>query len=225
MGESESNDKINRKKRMKGKIMRKSIILTVAFLLILSIFIAGCTSISSTSIPTPVQTTAIQLSTIDPSEMALTLSDVPAGFTIKEGSERTSSDMSQEAHANGWEKGYYVQFERSSTGTNTGVVDFEILEQTISVYPIDNVNQVLDERGPEILQTANTTFKVEQLSDPEIGDSSAAFRIKTSYSGVPINGFDIIFVKKDVYEEVASMGTSADYETLKNLANVSASKI
>jgi hypothetical protein len=153
--------------------------------------------------------------------MALALSDVPAGFTIKEGSEKTTSDMSQEALANGWKKGYDVEFQRMNTATQ----DYEILEQTISVYPISNLNQVMTEATTETLQKANATTTVEQLSDPKIGDSSKAFRIKTSYLGVPVTSFSIYFIKKDVYEGLVIGGTSADYETLKGLANVSASKI
>ncbi|MGA9204120.1 hypothetical protein [Methanoregula sp.] len=76
-----------------------------------------------------------------------------------------------------------------------------------------------------LLQTANATNTVEKLSDPSIGDSSAAFRTKTSIDGFPVTGFTIFFVKKDVFEALDLEGTSADYATLKNLANVSVSKI
>ncbi len=200
--------------------MKKSIIFTGVLLLIIAVFVAGCTSNSPASTATPVPTTP-QLSTVDPSDMALALSDVPAGFTIKEGSEKTTSDMSQEALANGWKKGYDVEFQRMNTATQ----DYEILEQTISVYPISNLNQVMTEATTETLQKANATTTVEQLSDPKIGDSSKAFRIKTSYLGVPVTSFSIYFIKKDVYEGLVIGGTSADYETLKGLANVSASKI
>jgi hypothetical protein len=200
--------------------MKKSIIFTGVLLLIIAVFVAGCTSNSPASTATPVPTTP-QLSTVDPSDMALTLSDVPAGFTIKEGSEKTSSDVSQEYIRDGWEKGYYVQFDRVNTATQ----DFEILEQTLSVYPIGHVNLVMTQASTEILQTANATNTVEKLSDPSIGDSSAAFRTKTSIDGFPVTGFTIFFVKKDVFEALDLEGTSADYATLKNLANVSASKI
>ncbi len=200
--------------------MKKSIIFTGVLLLIIAVFVAGCTSNSPASTTTPVPTTP-QLSTVDPADMALTLSDVPTGFTIKEGSEKTSSDVSQEYIRDGWEKGYYVQFDRVNTATQ----DFEILEQTLSVYPIGHVNLVMTQASTEILQTANATNTVEKLSDPSIGDSSAAFRTKTSIDGFPVTGFTIFFVKKDVFEALDLEGTSADYATLKNLANVSVSKI
>ncbi|MCX5905340.1 MAG: hypothetical protein NTV89_18150 [Proteobacteria bacterium] len=211
--------------------MKKSIILTAVLLLILGVFIAGCTSNTSSSSPSPaqtttsqpssVQTTASQLSTIDPSHMALTLSDVPTGFTMKMGTERTSSDVSQTALADGWKKGYYVEFDK----TNTAIRDYEVLQQTISIYPINNLNQVMTEASTSLLKEANATITVEQLSDPKIGDSSKAFRIKSNILGMPVTKFSIYYVKKDVFEGLSMGGTSADYETLKQLANVSASKI
>jgi hypothetical protein len=152
--------------------------------------------------------------------MALTLSDVPAGFTIKEGSEKTSSDMSPEALTLGWKKGYYVQFMRINNAQ-----DAESIEQTLSVFPIDNVNMLLTESDAKYMATSNATFPVERLSDPKIGDSSKAYRTKVTISGFPMTGFTILFVKKDVFESLDTIGTSADYATLKNLANVSASKI
>ena len=146
--------------------MRKNIILTLASLLILSIFLAGCTSNSPTSTTTPVQTTASQLSTIDPSDMALTLSDIPAGFTIKDGTELVASDMAKSAIENGWEKGYSVGFERTNNGLRTGILDSEMIQQSINVYPIANLNQVMTNSANEELQQANATVTVTQLPDP-----------------------------------------------------------
>jgi len=205
--------------------MRKNIILTLASLLILSIFLAGCTSNSPTSTTTPVQTTASQLSTIDPSDMALTLSDIPAGFTIKDGTELVASDMAKSAIENGWEKGYSVGFERTNNGLRTGILDSEMIQQSINVYPIANLNQVMTNSANEELQQANATVTVTQLPDPGIGDSSQAFRWTTEIAGIQVTQFYISFIKKDVHENLYMGGTSADYETLKNLANVSASKI
>ena len=205
--------------------MKKRIILTVLSLLIVTIFIAGCTSNTSPSAPAPVQTTASQLSTIDPSDMALTLSDLPAGFTIKDGTELVASDMEKSAIANGWEKGYSVEFDRTNNGLRTGNLDIEMLQQSINVYPIANLNQVMTNSANEELQLANATVTVTQLPDPKIGDSSQAFRETIKVAGLQLTQFYISFIKKDVHENLYMGGTSADYETLKNLANVSASKI
>jgi len=204
--------------------MKKSIIFTGVLILIIAVFVAGCTSNSPASTTTPLPTTA-RLSTVDPSDMALTLSDVPAGFSIVEGSEKTSSDVSQESLGKGWEKGYYVKFQKVNSATGTGIPDMEIIEQTISVYPISNLPQVMTMVSTGILQEANATVTVDQLSNPNIGDVSQAWRIKTQLQGIQLTGFTISYHKKNVWEGLSMVGTSADYATLKNLANVSASKI
>jgi len=204
--------------------MKKSIIFTGVLILIIAVFVAGCTSNSPASTTTPLPTTA-RLSTVDPSDMALTLSDVPAGFSIVEGSEKTSSDVSQESLGKGWEKGYYVKFQKVNSATGTGIPDMEIIEQTISVFPISNLPQVMTMVSTGILQEANATVTVDQLSNPNIGDVSQAWRIKTQLQGIQLTGFTISYHKKNVWEGLSMVGTSADYATLKNLANVSASKI
>lgn len=200
--------------------MKKCIIFIIGLSLILSsVFIAGCASNApSTSLPT----FGSKLSTIEPIEMALKLSDLPSGFTIKEGTERTSSDVGQKAHANGWKKGYFVEFDRSGTGKT---LETEMIMQDISVYPIDNVNQIMANAQSKILKEAYANETVEQLSDPKIGDSSQAFRVKKNIFGIPITSFVIYFAKGDVVETIIMTGTSADYATLNQLAKVAAAKI
>ena len=190
----------------------------------MAILVSGCTS-NTLSSTTTTQPTQSQLSTIDPSDMALTLSDVPAGFTIKDGTVLVASDMETSAIEAGWEKGYSVEFDRSNNGLRTGIPDVELLQQSINVYPIANLNQVMTNAGNEELQKANATVTVTQLPDPGIGDSSQAFRVEMKVAGIQVTQFYISFIKKDVHENLYMGGTSADYETLKNLANVSASKI
>ncbi|MGB7788066.1 MAG: hypothetical protein WBL42_04820 [Methanoregula sp.] len=89
------------------------------------------------------------------------------------------------------------------------------------------MTNVLANAGYEILNTeqANATVTVTQLPDPGIGDSSQAFMTITKSAGIQLTRIDIIFVKDDVFEDVVGGGTSADYETLKELATVAASKI
>jgi hypothetical protein len=151
--------------------------------------------------------------------MALTLSDVPAGFTIIQGKELIASDMNESAIQNGWKKGYSVVFERSDNGLQNG--DHTILSQSISVYPIENLNQVMTFARSEKVPI-DSSVKFTQLPDPGIGDSSQAFEL-TEVNGV--TDLYISFVKEDVHENLYMNGRSVDYETLKNLAKASASKI
>jgi hypothetical protein len=196
-------------------------------LLILFVCIVGCSSTApptaqTTPSPsaqpvTPTPTPEIKLSTIEPSEMALQLSDVPADFTIKERSERTRSDILQSALDDGWKKGYNVVFQRINVEKMEGI----IIQQKISVYPPEKLNQVLNSVKTETLNTANETIKIDELSDPKIGDSSIAFREREAGSTY----FVIMFFKKDVYEQIATWGSSADYESLKEIATTAAAKI
>ena len=157
--------------------------------------------------------------------MALTLSEVPAGFILKEGTPLTFSDASQTSLANGWEKGYNAEFDRSIPVAGSIIPDIEVIQQYISVYPINNVNQVITQGGTKVLQSANATFKVEQLSDPKIGDFSQAYKLNYNLKNEQISGFIIYFAKKDVVESFIMQGTSADYSTLDNLANIAEAKV
>jgi len=201
-------------------------------LIILLVCIVGCTSTAPptsqiTKSPSSLQATPTpnpenKLSTIEPSEMALQLSDVPPDFTIKERSERTRSDVDKSAIAMGWKKGYYVEFKQINVPTQDSVA----IIQKISVYPLNNINQLLTQNKTDLNNiTAAKKVQVAQLSDPKIGDSSQAFWVRSTDPNTPYLGFVIGFVKKDVYELIAIGGTSANYQTLKDIANKAAAKI
>jgi hypothetical protein len=149
--------------------------------------------------------------------MALSLSDLPQGYVIKERSERTTSDVDSKALALGWKKGYTVTFlHQGST-----ILDVTRIQQGISIYPIDKINDVMFTIQDSALKLSNETIKVEKLSDPKIGDSSQAFRITEGN----LRYYSISFTKYDVFEELSMTGTTTDYETLKDLANIAVAKI
>jgi hypothetical protein len=219
--------------------MKSLFIALFTFLMILFLSISGCTSDTSSVQPTtPVvstthtltlhattlklttQTTPTnQLSTIEPSEMALQLSDLPTGYTIKERSERTTSDVDKLALDMGWIKGYTVKFQKIGTTSS----DITLIQQDISIYPIDKISQNLPIVKTSLIKISNASYLVEPLSDPKIGDSSQVFRITISNLNMKL--YLIQFVKADVYEQFEMFGTSTDYETLKNLAKIGAAKI
>ena len=204
-------------------------------LIILLACLGGCISRSipqitqTTSQPVTSSPAVIKLSTIEPSDMALKLPDLPAGFKVQEMSERTPSGLNQLAVDLGWKKGYYVAFQR-------GNVDSALIQQTISVYSIEKfypikiqigntslgkVNQILFWAKTDLLSAANESIKIDELYDPKIGDSSQAFRYR--HNGY--TAFIIQFVKNDVFEDIRIGGSSPDYETLKKLAMTAAEKV
>ncbi|MCK9592934.1 MAG: hypothetical protein M0Q91_13095 [Methanoregula sp.] len=209
-------------------------------LIILLACIAGCTSTSPstsqitqtpsvqpvTSAPpaTSTPTTEIKLSTIEPSEMALQLSDLPDNYSIKDRSELVGSDVIKEAVDLGWKKGYTVNFVRGNFTRLEGTS----IEQGISVYPIENMYKVLSlQRNLAAKYYANGTADdsviIDDFSNPGIGDQSQAYRITLKSDNS--KSYIIDFIKKDVFESLRMSGSITDYETLKDLAKTAAAKI
>ncbi len=181
-------------------------------LMILLICMAGCTS----SVPS-IQPPENKLSMIEPSDMALQLSDIPGNFTLKERSERVGSDVSQWGRDHGWIEGYYTIFQKVDLSQSSGTV----IEQRISVYPIENISMVLPYIHNDFKNLTDVT--VDELLKPNIGDSARAFRLTNKTDNTKI--YVIAFVNKDIYENLVMGGTVTDYESLKQLATIAAAKI
>jgi len=172
----------------------------------------------TTSPITQYATSTSLLSTIEPSEMALQLSDLPPGFTLKERSERVYSDVDSWAHNNGWKKGYIVSYQKVDLNALSGTV----IDQRISIYPIGNISRVTPQFVND-LKNKPEGISIDELSNPNIGDSSQAFRGVASSDGSKI--YFIVFYKKDVYESLSMTGKTTDYELLKDVAKIAAAKI
>ena len=81
---------------------------------------------SPTTIPTPES----PVSTIQPSAMALQLSDIPSDYLLKDRSDAVYAEQSPISQGLGWEEGYSVTFYR----INLEKYDLTGLRQTIDVY-------------------------------------------------------------------------------------------
>jgi len=188
------------------------------------IFISGCVQQTETPSGTgqqqttqPTEPPKPKLSTLEPFELVLQTSDFPSNYTIKERTERVKSDVSQDAIDLGWEKGYYVRYAR----IGDSILDATVIEQAISVYPIDNISKVLT-----LPRESNENITFDELSNPNIGDDSRAFRITTKDEfGTETRYYQIEFVKMDVYESLYMSGTTTDYELLKDLSKKAETKI
>ena len=188
--------------------------LLVVLLLITMVILSGCTEQTSTTSETIEEQTNTKISSIEPSNLILQLSDLPSNFTIKERAERVRSDLDKDAKNLGWKKGYAVRFIKGET-----VFDMTAISHGISIYPIDNISKILD-----IPKISNENVTFDELSNPNIGDKSKAFRV-TENSGFETRSYMIEFVKMDVYEYLYMSGTSTDYELLKELAKKAEAKI
>jgi hypothetical protein len=195
---------------MKGTGMKYIYSVLTIGLIILLVCIVGCTS----------TTPEIKLSTIEPSEMALQLDDLPENYQIKERSEQVRSDVVKSALDLGWKKGYTVKFVQ----VDLNKLEVTSIEQGISVYPIENINKDLSlQRDESTKYTANNSYTIDDLSNPNIGDQSQAYRITNKLDNS--KSYAIDFIKQDVFESLRMSGTFTDYETLKELAMTAAEKI
>jgi len=178
------------------------------------VFIAGCTQTGQPVLNSG--ETKPRTTTLEPSQLALQLSDLPSNYSIKERAERVKSDVSPEAIKIGWKEGYYVKFARIES-----LLDFTTIEHGISIYPIENISEVLT-----IPRYQEENFMIEKMSKPNIGDDSNALRItaKDEY-GTEYRYYMIEFIKMDVYEYLLMTGITTDYELLKDLARKAEAKI
>jgi len=155
----------------------------------------------------------------EPSELALELSDFPSNFSIQERAPRVKSDVSEEGINWGWKKGYITTYVQGDD-----LYGYTIINQYISIYPIENISRTIE---PAV--SDNETL-VEPIEIEKIGDQSNAYKITYSEDLGDGNiletvGYQIEFIKKDVYERLIIEGATKDFELLKNLAKKSADKI
>ena len=198
---------------MKGTAMKNIYGILTIGLIILLVCIVGCTSKAPS-------TPEIKLSTIELSEMALQLDELPENYQIKERSEQVKSDVVKSSLDLGWKKGYIVKFVQVDLNN----LEVTSIEQGISIYPIENINKTLSlQRVESTKYTANNSYTIDDLSNPNIGDQSQAYRITNKLDNS--KSFVIDFIKQDVFESLRMSGTFTDYETLKELAQTAAEKI
>jgi hypothetical protein len=194
-----------------------TLIILVIFLIFLSVGIAGCSSQTPSASPVPDK----KVSTIEPSQMALQLSDLPVNFIVLEKGERNISNMRSWAVDHGWKKGYIATYQRNNQSSLPGT----IIQQVISVYSAENITLIV----PDTVNTwknisaEEKNVTIEELTLPTIGDSSSSLRAYDTSDNT--QEYLIAFVKDDVYEQLYTNGTVTDYETLKKLAGIAAAKI
>ncbi len=195
----------------------KSNYVTLLALLLIIVTLSGCVQQNKEQNAPLTESSKVTLSTLEPSDMALQLSDFPGNFTIKERTERVKSDVNKDAIDLGWKKGYYVRYAR----IGESISDVTVIEQLISVYPIENVSKIVN-----LPRESDKNITYDELSKPNIGDNSRAFRITTKDEfGTEQKYYQIEFVRMDVYVSLYMSGTTTDYELLKGLAKKAEAKI
>lgn len=204
----------------------------IVIILLLIIGSAGCLSSSpaaqTTPEPTPPPqvtaspTTGSPVSMTGLSGMALQLADIPSDYILKDRSDVPYTKTTQLSRDLGWREGYSVTFFRM----NQEKFDMTGLRQTLTRYPIQNMNRVFEMAKDEMLSPVNGgTGTIFELPLARIGDQSIAYKRENTSAPDSLPVYTILFVKKDVFETLEMGGTTTDYETLKNLARIAADKI
>ncbi|PKL64223.1 MAG: hypothetical protein CVV32_09785 [Methanomicrobiales archaeon HGW-Methanomicrobiales-3] len=193
-------------------------------LLLLTAGIAGCTSSGpATQVPAASPAPAQKLSTVAPAEMALQPSDLPAGFVLLEKGDRNISEMRSWSLEHGWKGGYFAAYQKQDGTASSGI----IIDQALSVYPAENITLIVPDTLQLVKNWADEDRANRSVEDdpslPSIGDFSRGMKLSDKNDEPP--EYVIVFSKQDVYMELYTNGTAADYATLKNLAGVAEAKI
>jgi len=206
--------------------------LIIAILVCSLIFAAGCTGRAGTAVPVAPTPAHITLESL-----ALTPSEVPQNFTLRESRAKNSTDVSKLARDLGWKQGYVVRFTYPYEGISGQT---EIL-QTVTLYPAKNIPAVAALAEKQERSDKNMLFS--NLSSPALGSYSRAFSgtVNTLMTPEPDNGnplgsgsvegtvqqdfVEIIFSKGDLLEVLRMTGPGADYSTLASLAQKAYNKI
>lgn len=198
-----------------------AIILLMTVLIVLSVGIAGCTSQTPAASPTPATTKTV--STIEPSEMIVQASEIPGNFTLVTERERTASELSEWALDHGWVKGYSVVYRKNDPNSPSGT----IILQNISVYAGENatlaVSDTIDGQIDWITKENDANLSVEKISIATIGDASGSLKYADKSDNTSM--YVIAFAKKGVFQDIETNGTAADYETVRQFAEIAAAKI
>lgn len=205
------------------------LICTVVAAVILS---AGClsaifpdlplqTPVPASPVPTPVPTTGSPVATMPAARLALQASDLPSDYILKDRSDISYLEADQISKDLGWRAGYTVSYYR----INRDKYDLTQLGQQINLYSLDSMNTVYNIRKEAITDGESGTATVYVLPCPNVGDRTIAYRISHNQTSGSYPSYTILFIKKNVCEELSMSGTTTDFETLKSLARLAADKI
>jgi hypothetical protein len=203
---------------------------TVPVLLVLVLISAGCLDRFSSSpapapqtqVPTSVPTTENPLSVVPPSDLALQLADLPSDYLLRDRSVMVSPEVTQLSHDLGWREGYFVAFYRTDVDHKE---DFTRIRQSINVFPLENMKKVFDLEKIDIESQPVSPQVQSEIPFPVTGDNSRAYRLTDPTDAMKQVAYTVIFTKKNVYEKITMIGTSTDYEVLKDVVQKAAEKV
>ncbi len=200
---------------------------------------AGCTSTPGTPgniTPAPVTTASTVNISLAP--LALTPADLPAGFTLQSGRQKSINEVSPVALDLGWQEGYIATY----TSPGNGKAGSTLITQTITVYPAAKMSGIVTLVNTNDRQAKGLDFT--DLPLPAIGPEAYAFSATInatptptatggmtvlspgSGTSAPAEGYsEVIFAKGEIFEVLRMTGAGAQYDTLKTLAETAYAKL
>jgi hypothetical protein len=202
---------------------------TVLVLMMIVLVSAGCLDTLTgkpenkpqTLPPTALPTTENPSSTVQPSDMALQLADLPSDYILRDRSVMVSPEVAQLTRDLGWREGYFVAFYRIDKDKD----DLTRIRQSITIFPLENMKKVFDLEKIDIESQAISPQIQSEIPFPVIGDYSRAYRLTDPTDAMKQVTYTVIFTKKNVYEKIIMTGTTTDYEVLKDVVHKAAAKI
>ncbi|MGD0081412.1 MAG: hypothetical protein ABSB80_12295 [Methanoregula sp.] len=208
--------------------MRQRFLLCAALMMLVlfSVVSTGCTTTLFGPAPQyhqqPAATPAFAVQTTSPaiSDLALTLSDFPGDYLLRDRSVVAYEQVGPVFRELSWQQGYEVSFYRM----NRAKGDNTLVRQLISIFPADRVDTVYEVEKESMLAQPDGTMRYE-VPFPTTGDESIAFRENDLNAPERNVTYSLLFAKNNVYETITMGGTTTDYETLKDLALKAAGRI
>jgi len=169
-----------------------------------------------TATPSPESPTA----TLHAAEMALAPEDIAGDYSLRDRSVIAYDEVGQLSRDMGWIQGYRVVYYHQNLGND----DVTGIRQVIAIYPLESINRVYSIEKDSLLLQENGTKKY-MIPFPRIGDKSIAIRVIEPEDPRDMVVYSVLFVKKNVCEQITMGGTTTDYESLKSLAIRAADRI
>jgi hypothetical protein len=196
---------------------QKSVLILCLALCGALILVAGCTTPGTQPNVTPAATaTPPAVTALD--DLLLISADLPPGYSIVYMGEMGPGDPNCTASEVCFIEGYLVSARSGETNTSTAI-DQAVVHYSKPATPA-TLETVLVDQLPGV-----ASGNVTPLTNPAIGDASAAYLVSLPTATGPVDGYIVIFGKGDFYEIILVAGPDASESLATDMAKAAAAKL